>query len=717
MATDATQRRLAAILSADVVGYSRLMARDEDSTVRTLTAYRDEIALLVGQHHGRVVDASGDNLLAEFPSAVDAVRCAIETQQILKVRNASLAAARRMQFRMGIHLGDIRVDGERIYSHGVNIAARLEALAEAGGICVSAAVHEQVQHKLDLPFEDLGQLTLKNIPEPVQAYRVDLQEPGREAPASIVGTREASAQGARFCFAGFVLDADRLELCRGAERIEVQPKVLRLLHHLLENAERTVTKQELLDALWPDTTVSEGSLTSTVGLARRALGESQREGQILRTVHRLGYRMGVPVTRAAREIRQAADGPSMTLSEPISPSPSDRPIVIVLPFTNLSGDPEQEYFADGITEDLTTALSGVPDLIVMSRNLAFLYKGKVVSPRQLHDEFGVRYVVEGSVRRVKDRVRLNIQLIEAPTGGHAWADTYDRVLTDIFELQLEIVETMLGRLRIELLDHQYAALRKKPTSSLSAYECYLRAHALLTQQTPDSLREARELLENAVALDPDYANAHAQLAAVDVGLWLVFQDAKPEHLERAERRLRRVLELDEFSTWPRGNLAALRWVQGRFQEALEAAQEAVRLLPIDIWLYMLAKIQISLGQWQAAQASIDATLRVNPHTSMGGDLWNAQAVLHHVNGRTQEAKTFWERAPQANPTLLSPRLWLSYQYVTEAQQERAEQVACEILEAFPEMTAERALDSWYLYGYQPEPTEHMIAKLREAGLP
>src|SRR5499433_3100614 len=386
------ERKLAAILSADVKGYSRLMGEDEVATIRTLTIYREVMGTLIRQYRGRVVDSPGDNLLAEFASVVDAVQGAVEIQQALKARNADLPVSRRMEFRIGINLGDVIVEGERIYGEGVNIAARLEGLAEAGGICVSGSVHDQIETTLALGYEYLGEQTVKNITKPVQVYRVVL-----EPRAAVPARGETAVRG-------------------------------------------------------------------------RANGPSP-----LYPGHPLG---------AAPPLPQ----PALTVP--------DTPSIAVLPFVNMSGDAEQEYFSDGMTEDIITDLSKLSGLFVIARKSSFLYKGRAVKPEQVSRELGVRYVLEGSVRKASNRVRISAQLVDATRGYPLWAERYDRDLQDIFAVQDEITKTIVTALAVTLTEREQQRVGCPPTRDLQASDSYLRGlecHAMTTEeasaQTEETQRE------------------------------------------------------------------------------------------------------------------------------------------------------------------------------------------------------------------------------------
>src|ERR1700682_2561821 len=377
-------RRLAAILAADVVGYSRLMGADEEGTLERLKALRGELVdPKIAEHHGRIVKTTGDGLLVEFASVVDAVRCAVAVQQAMPERNTDVGADNRIELRIGINLGDVIVEGDDLYGDGVNIAARIEALADAGGAFVSNTVHDQVRDRLPFVFEDLGEQQVKNIARPIRVYRI--------------GPRPS----------------------------------------------------------------------------RPHAGE----------------------TPAGHE----------------APSLSDRPSLAVLPFQNMSGDADQEYFVDGIVEEITTAISRLPRLFVIARNSSFTDKGKAVDVKQVARELGVRYVLEGSLRKSMSRVRITGQLIDAATSAHIWADRFDGAIEDIFELQDQVASSVVGAIepRLRLVEIERAT--RKPTESLDAYDLYLRALAEFHKYSEDGMRAAVTLLERALVIDPAYPPAAAMV--------------------------------------------------------------------------------------------------------------------------------------------------------------------------------------------------------------
>ena len=400
MAEDNVERRLAAILAADVVGYSRLMEANEERTMAALKHHRREFFdPTMAKHGGRIFKVMGDGFLVEFASVLNAARCAVEVQRGMIGRNEGVPEDRHIKFRIGINIGDLIVDGDDFYGDGVNMAARLEGLAAPGGISCSAAVRSQIGNKLELDFLDQGEKTVKNIAQPVHVYFINMAE---AAPA---GAPHADA--------------------------------------------------------------------------------------------------GLPTAIA------------------------DKPSVAVLPFSNMSNDPEQEFFSDGITEDIITDLSNVSGLFVLGRNTVFAYKGKSVNLVQIARELGVSYLLEGSVRKAGQKVRINAQLIEGATGGHVWAARYDRDLTDIFEVQDEITQTIVAQLKVKLLPEEIQAITQAPTDNIEAYTWYLRGRELFRRSTKPNLLLARQMFVRAIALDPLYARAYAGMADCDSFLFLTYSENVP----------------------------------------------------------------------------------------------------------------------------------------------------------------------------------------------
>jgi adenylate cyclase len=492
------ERRLAAILAADVVGYSRLMEEDEAGTLSVLSRIRKElIEPLIAEHNGRVVKLMGDGILAEFGSVVDAVNCAGAWQSGILKRQHDPA----LQFRIGVNLGDIIVEDGDIYGNGVNVAARLEGLSDPGGICVSGTVYGEVKNKLELAFEDLGDQIVKNIAEPVRAYRI-------------------------------------------------------------------------------------------------ATGNS------------------TPLAKA-----NAKSG--LTLP--------DQPSIAVLPFTNMSGDPEQEYFSDGITEDIITDLSKVSHLHVASRNSAFVYKGASVKIEQVAADLRVRYVLEGSVRKAENSVRITAQLIDGSTGGHVWAERYDRELTNIFQVQDEIAGSIVEALKVKILPSEERAIEKQPTTNVDAYQYCLRGRQLLREMTRKSIELAEHMFSNSINLDPGYAQAYAGLA--DCASVLTFHyDTDPSVLEDAVSNSGRALELDP-------TLAEVHASHGRILSLRGDQNGATREFRVAIKLnanlyeayYYWGMMALDVGSFAEAVCHLRRAFEIG-----GDDLQSSMMLLNAFRGAGQK---------------------------------------------------------------------------------
>ena len=476
-------RKLAAILYADVAGYSRLTGEDEDATHRTLRYYLDLIAATIDSHHGQVMHYAGDAVLAQFSAVLDALSSAVAIQNELRVRNEALPDERKVQFRIGVNLGDVIEDRGDIYGDGVNVAARLESLADPGGICISDAVRSAVGKKLDLGYEFMGEQEVKNIAEPVRAYKV-LVGKGGSAPSSM------------------------------------QAPVLEL---------------------------------------------------------------------------------------------PDKPSIAVLPFTNMSGDPEQEYFSDGITEDIITELARFRSLFVIARHSSFTFKGQSPDVQAIGKKLGVQYIVEGSVRRAGERVRISAQLVEAATGNHIWAERYDRLLDDIFAVQDEVTRTIVATLPGRLEGDYAKRARRKPTASMTAYDYLLRGHMHCHRLTRDDNAEARRMYRKAIELDPNLAQAHAWLAwTYHMGHYFVWETHDSTDL--AAESINKALALDDDDSFIRTVHAYTLRRDGRPEEAEMQFEKAVELNPNDaIATAWLAEFLVSRGRSGEALQWVEKAIRRDPY--------------------------------------------------------------------------------------------------------
>jgi len=539
----ATSRRLAAILAADVAGYSRLMGADEEGTLERLKALRSELAdPKIKKHHGRIVKTTGDGLLVEFSSVVDAVRCAVEVQNGIADRNAEVPDAQRIEFRVGINLGDVIRDGRDIFGDGVNIAARLEALAEPGGICVSRVVHDQVRDKLDIAFEDMGEQQVKNIARPVHVWRIRLG-------------------------------------------------------------------------------------------AKQALSASE--------------------------------------SLPLP----DKPSIAVLPFANMSGDPEQEYFADGMVEEIITALSRIRWLFVIARNSTFTYKGQAVDVKQVGRELGVRYVLEGSVRKAGGRVRITGQLIDTATGTHLWADRFDGSLEDVFELQDKVASSVAGVIEPALQAAETARSAGRPTDDLTAYDLYLRAYAMVwssVRQIPEALR----LMEQAIERDPNYGPALAWAAVCRYRLLLEGRSEAPEadRLKGADFA-RRALEVAGDDPGVLANAAeALAYFNEDIGAMMSLVDRALALNPNYARGWHISGILRNLaGQPDVAIEHLEAALRLSPRARIGTSLV-AIGYAHFFSRRFDEAVPKLLLAIQEDPSYPGPYRVLAACYAHMGRLDEAREI-------------------------------------------
>lgn len=580
------ERRLAAVLSADMVGYSRLMEADEAGTLARLKTHRLElIDPAISKQRGRIIKTTGDGLLVEFPSVADAVQCAVEIQHRMMRRNADVAPARWIQFRIGINLGDVIFEDNDLFGDGVNVAARLQELAEPGGICVSGAVRDQVGDRLDdVVFADLGEQSVKNLVRRIRVYSVKLQPEPAIAAERVAGT-------------------------------------------------------------------------------------------------------------AALEVTK-------------------KPSIAVLPLLNISGDPEQEFFADGLTEDIITELSRFRDLLVISRNSVFVHKGKPVNVQAVARELGVDYVLEGSVRKAGDRVRVTVQLIDAETDRHIWAERYDRNLEDIFAIQDEVTGAIVSTLPGRVEAAKYDRAKRKPTDSMAAYEAVLAAKVLHHRSTRADNAEAQRLLDRAIALDPNYAHAHAWkgcvLGQTYVHDWCTDRDAT---FHEVQRELDLALTLDDNDADVHRILAALSLVRGNHDRAAHHQERALALNPnYDLVVVQQGELLTWMGRPEEGIDWIKRAMRLNPHHPER--FWNHLGRAYFVAHKYAEAVEAFSRITRPDHT---HHAFLAAALAQMGNKTAASAHAQEAMRLDPGFSAERYLAT--LHYRQDSDHEHHREALLKAGLP
>jgi len=630
--SEAFKRKLTTIFSADVVGYSRLMEDNEEATILALNTYRNSMSTLVQQNRGRVVDMTGDNLMAEFSSVVDAVKCAVETQKELSERNADLPENRRMFFRIGVNLGDIVEEDNRIYGDGVNIAARLEGLAEAGGICISRTAYDQVKKKLELGYEYLGEHSVKNISEPVQVYRV-LMEP--EAAGKVIGEKRKE--------------------------------------------KRRIT------------------LAAVIALIIVAGGLA-------------GWYLYIEQTKRI----EPASVAKMAFPLPEQPS------IAVLPFDNMSGDPEQDYIADAFTENIITGLSQIPEMFVIARNSTFTYKGKPVKVKQVSEELGVKYVLEGSIQKVGDRLRVNAQLIDAFKGHHLWAERYDRDLKDLFNLQDDITMKIVAALEVKLTLGEILGSRYK-TDSFEAWSNVSKGFSLLDRVTKADLLKARKHFESAVNLDPDYVYAWTLLAwTYTIEATWGWGESRGESIKRSLELKQKAEALGENQAGIHSLMCRIYRLQGKYDEAIAEGKKSVALAPNSPRAHIfLAESLHNGGRPEEAIVHAKKAMRLEPYYPV----WflGLLAGSYEMLGRYEEAIAIWkkflERALRGEYPPIAAHERLAISYAGLGMVEEAQAHAAEILKIKPDYTVAFYRDRKSRVYKDKAYLENQVVLLRKAGLP
>jgi adenylate cyclase len=618
-------RKLKAILSADVKGYSLLMTNDEALTIKTLREYRKIMSEKITHHSGRVVDAPGDNLLAEFSSVVNAVQCSVEIQKTLKARNADLPADKRLEFRIGVNIGDVVQDGDSLYGEGVNIAARIEGLADPGGVCISRGAYDHIRNKLKLGYEYIGEHAVKNIKDPVRVYKVLMEA---EDAGKLIGEKPKSKS-----------------------------------------------------ARWIFSTIMVASIALTL----------------------IGYQLFQNMT--------APEFETASLEKMTFPLP-DKPSIAVLPFDNMSGDSEQEYFSDGITEDIISSLSKTDQLFVIARNSTFTYKGKPVKVKQVAEELGVRYVLEGSVRKSEERVRITAQLIDAITGHHLWVERYDRDLKDIFALQDEITMKIVNALRIKLSEGEQARMWGEQFKNLDVMLKVMEAGSLLHKGTKESLIRYGQIGKEIVDMAPDNPFGYITLAGYNWNLAIRGKSPR-ESISKAFKYAQKALSIDDSFAMSHAVLGNVYLLMRQYEKAIAEGKRSVELEPNGATVHVLLGNTLSFaGRPDEAIGHIKQGIRLNPFPPSWYYLHLGRC--YRQKGQYEEALTEYKKAA-LRPDALNDQLSLAAIYVLLNRQEDANAAAKKVLEINPSFSVERASKSWP-YKNQAE-VKIMLDALRKSGLP
>jgi len=576
-------RKLSAIMSADVKGYSILMVDDEAFTIETLKTYRQIMSEYIQKRNGRVVDSPGDNILAEFVSAVDAVRCSVEIQSRLKKENKLYVTDKRVQFRVGINVGDVVQDEDRIYGSGVNIAARIEGLADPGGLCISRSTYDQVKEELELGFKYLGEHEVKNIKEPVRVYKV------------------------------------------------------------------------LMDF----------------------------------------------------------EPPKPLVDEPLELP--DKPSIAVLPFNNMSGDPSQEYFSDGMTEQIINGLCKVSNLFVVGRNSSFAYKGKSISTKHIAHELGVKYILEGSIQRAGDRVRITAQLIDATTDYHLWSESYDRNLSDIFALQDEITMKLISSMTINLTVGEQARLWEGGTTNIQAYDRFMRGNDCLVRNNEKDNKQARQYFKEAINIDDAYDFAYVLLGYTHLfDLFFGWSKSPLQSFEEAKNNAEKALALNDSFDLAHTVLGWIFLLKRQYDEAIKEGERAIELNPNGAEAHaQLALILIMSDETDLAIKLLERAFRLNPIPPTY--FYDFLAIAHRNNGQYEKAIELCKKGLSGNPDNLSVHLTLTISYSLFNYTEEANKAAEEVLRIDPNFSLEQYAKT---IPYKNQETgDKYVEALRKAGLP
>ncbi len=659
MAEKPVERRLAAILAADIAGYSALMGADEARTVRDLKGHQAVVLPMIGEFAGRIIDTAGDGVLAEFASVVNAVKCAVAIQSKMAERNAAIEPKSRMQFRIGVNMGDVIYDETRIYGDGINVAARLEGIAEPGGICLSATAFEHIQDKVDVAVADLGEQQLKNIVRPVRVYRVTLNRSAAKSEPAAPGVQQV----------------------------------------------KNIGKPVRVFGLAPK------AIAAALGLALgRATPAKPRNRALL-----AGALVLVMVFAGAAAwwtMRQAAYHASQTVSAPLSSATDLRPSIAVLPLVSLADVAKDDYFADGLTEDIISALGRFSEFVVRSRNAVFSYKGKTPRPEQVGRELDVGYIVEGSIRRSPERIRISIRLTDAARGALLWSEQYDAEPMEIFSVQDDITRRIAGTLATRLTSLELAKAATKPPSSMETYDLVLRGRELFARVNRSANSQARALFQRAIALDPAYAPAYVGLGQVELNGVTEGWTADPEAaLQRAEDLGQKAIAIDSTSARAHVLLGQTYIRYADYDRALDEMRRAIELNSSDPDAYAgLATALLWAGDVDASVKAFEMAGRYQANLTVTDSLTFGLAYL--LADRNADAIRTLERALERNKTHVSTNAILAAAYAQAGRQADAARQAATVRALSPHF---KNIEFGSLLR-RPELRAKLTAALEEAGL-
>lgn len=695
------ERKLTTIVAMDVVGYSRQMERDETGTLDRLKEIRSGIIdPAIDRHSGRKFKVTGDGTLVEFSSVVGALQCAVDIQRELAARNGSVGESRELKLRIGLHLGDVIVEGADIYGDGVNVAARLESTAPPGGIVLSKQVYDHIGTNVPVQFESLGEQSVKNISRPIQAYRVDVSA--------------ATSSASLLRFEDFELDTTVHELRRSGKPISLEPRVFDLLVFLARNPGRTVTREELFAAIWGDRIVSDAALSSQIKAARRALGDNGTSQRMIATVHGRGFRFLPKVENGSQVGATDHEGPrgADTLA-----AAARRPSVAVLPFTNLNRDPDEDYFADGISEDITTALSKNRWLTVVARNPAFAFRNSNDSIRSIGEKLEADYIVTGSVRKAGSRFRITVQVVDADTEQSVWSERFDRDMVDIFELQDEISELVAARLEAELGLSEQRKAERRPRKNLGAWGLYQLGLSEFYKFTREGNLKSQDLLRQAIERDPEFASAYSRLAYAII-LSMIYFDAAPDEAQMNEAlaAAQRAVELDDQDANSFFTLGRVHLARCEYDLAIDALEHALELNPCLAVTYCgLGDSLAYEGRLDEAIEQFETAIRLSPHDPFRWAFYSYRSLAHLFRSEFEDA-AYWARKSVQVP---NAQYWARAHLVAAlghlGDEAKARSAAEDLLRIKPEFTVEFAREHLF-YLKRPEQMAMYLEGLKKAGV-